>query len=131
MEMARILLVDDDDDLRCVVQGILEMEGYEILEASSCSRALHLLGEQNVDLVLLDIHLADGSGLRVLETIKANRPATAVIIMTGTVGLDNALKSIKLGAHDYITKPFSTQYLLKAIEHGLFSKDTKEDIRHS
>lgn len=131
MGRAKILLVDDDDDLRCVVRGTLEIEGYEVVEASSCSTAFALLGKGIFDLVLLDIGLSDGSGLRILESVKEHRPSTVVMMMTGTVGLDNALKSIKLGAHDYITKPFSTHYLLKAIEHALFSENTKEPLRRS
>ncbi len=131
MAIANILLVDDDDTLRGVVRATLEMEDYEIVEAPSCRTALAMLGKQSFDLVLLDIHLPDGSGLRVLEAVSERRPSTIVMMMTGAVGLDNALKSIKLGASDYITKPFSSNYLLKAIEHALLTKDTKEGLRHS
>lgn len=128
---ARILLVDDDDDLRAVMLTTLELEGYEVEEAWNCGTALSLLGRRAYDIVLLDITLPDDSGFRVLEYINESRRPIPVIMTTGTSGLDNALKSITLGAHDYITKPYNPNYLLKAIEHALSSKSTKASVRDS
>ncbi len=65
-----------------------------------------------------------------LEYINESRRPIPVIMTTGTSGLDNALKSITLGAQDYITKPYNPNYLLKAIEHALSGKSTKASIRH-
>ena len=126
---ARILLVDDDDDLRSVIMTTLEMEGYEVEEAWNCGTALSLLGRKSYDVVLLDITLPDDSGFRVLEYINDSRKPIPVIMTTGTSGLDNALKSITLGAQDYITKPYNPNYLVKAIEHALANKNTKQSVR--
>lgn len=129
--VGRILLVDDDDDLRAVIITTLEMEGYEVEEAWNCGTALSLLGRRTYDLVLLDITLPDDSGFRVLEYINESRRPIPVIMTTGTSGLDNALKSITLGAQDYITKPYNPNYLVKAIEHALEGKNSKESIKSS
>jgi DNA-binding NtrC family response regulator len=115
----QILLVDDDDEVRVVVGTILKSHGYDVAEAHNCDTALRLLGSSGFDVVLLDITLPDNSGFRVLEFIKENRLSSKVIMITGTIGLENAIKSATLGAKDYIAKPYNANYLLKSIEHVL------------
>ena len=115
----KILLVDDDKDLRDVVRVILDSSGYLVVEAADCEHALSLLASERFDLILLDIALPDRSGFRVLEFVRENHIAAKVIMITGTVGLENAIKSTSLGARDYITKPYNPNYLLKSIEHIL------------
>jgi DNA-binding response OmpR family regulator len=116
---AKILLVDDDKDLRDAVRLILKSSGYLVVEAADCQHALSLLASETFDLILLDITLPDQSGFRVLEFVKENHLASKVIVITGRVGLENAIKSATLGAADYITKPYNPNYLLKSIEHLL------------
>jgi DNA-binding response OmpR family regulator len=128
---ANILVVDDDDDLRAAVRAVLEMEGYSVEEASGCGIAMSLLGRKNYDLVLLDIALQDGSGFEVIGFMKENQLSSRIIMMTGTSGLENALRSVELGAEDYITKPFSLNYLLKAIQHALSLSGEKEGLERS
>ena len=116
---AKILLVDDDDDLRDVLQIILESGGYHVVESRDCTTAIRLLKEERFDIVLLDIGLPDGSGFNILEFVKESCPSSKVIMVTGTVGLANAIKSATLGVSDYITKPFTPHYLLRSIDHAL------------
>ena len=114
----RILLVDDDDDLRDLLHTLLSLHGYSVAEADTGGLAMDLLRNQEFDLVLLDLTLPDGSGFRVAEFLRANNLPGKVIVITGTDGLDNALRGAALGVQDYITKPFKPQYLLKSIEHA-------------
>jgi two-component system response regulator HydG len=116
---AQILLVEDDDDLRDLMQTFLRYNGYSITEACDCHTALDLLQRQNFDLVLLDINLPDGKGFRVAEVIRENHLTCKVIVVTGTAGIENALQGAAFGVHDYISKPFKPQFLLRSIEHAL------------
>ncbi len=114
-----ILVVDDDHDLRSFMLDILRQRGYDVGEAFDYDSAILRLRRQPYDLVLLDITLPGRSGLDVLEFVRQHRPACPVIIVTGTSGLDLAIRSMTLGARDYITKPCSPNYLLHSVEHAL------------
>ncbi|MBM2840270.1 MAG: putative Fis family transcriptional regulator [Bacteroidetes bacterium] len=125
----KILLVDDDDDLRDIVRTeVMVSSGHRIVEAPDCDTAIRLLQGESFDLVLLDITLPDKSGLEVLKFIKEKRLSTKVIMVTGTAGLENAITSTTLGAQDYITKPFTINYLLRSIEHALSIEHTREGL---
>lgn len=115
---AKILLVEDDDDLRDMLQTLLVLNGYSVTEAPTGDLAMGLLGSQQFDLVLLDIILPDGNGFRVAEFIRANNLPSKVIVMTGSGDVENTLKGAALGVQDYIPKPFKPQNLLKSIEHA-------------
>jgi two-component system response regulator AtoC len=123
----RILVVDDDDDLRRVVRRALESENYEVHEAANSTAALAILNEGQCDLVLLDIVLPDSSGFTVIEHVRLMVPRIPVIMMTGTSGLENAVRSVRLGAEDYVAKPFTLSYLLKAIERAIAGQAENPD----
>lgn len=127
----RILLVDDDDDLRDLLQTLLRTHGYSVTEAQTGNIAMDLLRDQKFDLVLLDLTLPDGSGFRVAEFLRANKLPGKVIVVTGTDGLENATRGAALGVQDYITKPFKPQYLLKSIEHALSIEISNQGSRPS
>ena len=116
---ARILLVEDDDDVRSLMQTTLEFNGHSVVEARDCSTAMQLLKGQDFDVVLLDITLPDGKGFTVARFLQENNLSQKVIMITGTAGLENAVKSAALGVKEYITKPFSTNYLLRCIDNVL------------
>ena len=120
-----ILLVEDDDAVREVLhEHVLTSAGYRVVEAIDCANALSCLENEHFDLILLDITLPDKSGLEVLRSVRQKNLSTRVIVLTGTEGYDYSILSRALGVHDYIRKPFSTQYLLKAIEHALSVSST-------
>ena len=125
----KILLVDDDDDLRSLTRTVLTNEGYSVVEAGNCTLAFDLLRSQQFALVLLDITLPDGNGLRVAEFIRENKLDCKVIVVTGTTGLANALKGISIGIRDYIAKPFTLEYLMRSIEHVLSTEATSQGSR--
>ena len=114
-------MVDDDDSLRAVLRGVLMSRGYCIVEAPDCRTALELLRSVKFDVVLLDITLPDRSGFEVLGYVSENQLSCKVIMITGTMGLENAMKSAARGVQDYITKPYTSNYLLRSIEHALVS----------
>ncbi len=117
----RVLIVDDQADIRMHVRGILQDEGYKTYEAHHDDSAFAILNEKNIDIVLLDIWL-EGSqkdGMEILKDIHANTPDMPVIMISGHGTIEMATQAIKDGAYDFIEKPFKTDRLLHLIERGL------------
>jgi DNA-binding response OmpR family regulator len=119
MTQARILVVDDDDPLREVLRNQLEAAGYQCDDARDGQEAIDKLRAGGVDLMLLDINMPEKSGIDVLRFLKENSIQCRVIMLTGRIGFSIATESLKLGADEYITKPFSLDYLLSAIQRVL------------
>jgi two-component system, NtrC family, response regulator AtoC len=103
----RLLVVDDEQSIRKLCITVGEALGYVCLEAESGESALALLEEQSVDMVLSDMVMPHMSGLEFLERVKKLLPRTEVALMTGHGSIETAVQAMKLGAYDYITKPFS------------------------
>jgi DNA-binding response OmpR family regulator len=116
MDQLRILFVDDDADLRRIVKDQLGPQGYVVDEAEDGAKAIALLEKGNYGLMLLDINMPVKSGIDVLKFIKEKGLSCKVIMLTGRVGFSVATETLKLGADDYITKPFNIDYLLFAIK---------------
>jgi len=116
MDKLRILYVDDDADLRGLVRDQLTPLGYEVDEAEDGAVALEMLGKGNYALMLLDINMPGKSGIDVLKFIKEKGLKCKVIMLTGRVGFSVATETLKLGADDYITKPFNIEYLQFSIK---------------
>jgi DNA-binding response OmpR family regulator len=115
----KILFVDDDDELREIVRDQLTAAGYELDEAVDGEAAIEKLGSVEYDLVLLDITMPGATGMDVLKFIKERSLTCRVIMLTGMVGLSVAIDSMKMGADDYITKPYHMEYLLASIKRSL------------
>lgn len=115
----KILYVDDDASIRAAVRGEITDAGYELDEADDGYEAMKKLGEGNYDLLLLDINMPGKSGIDVLRFIRDKQLSTRVIMLSGRVGFNVATETLKLGADEYITKPFSVDYLLLTIKNVL------------
>ncbi|HET9731318.1 MAG TPA: response regulator transcription factor [Acidimicrobiales bacterium] len=103
---ARLLVVDDDDDVRAMVSQILSADGYRVLEARDGKGALEAVVEQSPDLVLLDVVLGGEDGMDVLATLRRTSDVP-VIMLTGKGQEIDRVLGLKLGADDYVVKPFS------------------------
>ena len=119
---AKILLIDDNKSRRDSLRTALMSNAEFAVEAADCSSAISLIGTESFDLILLDVTLPDKSGFRVLGFLRENHLAGKVIVITGTIELENEIKSTTPGAGDYITKPYNPRYLLMSIEHVLSDK---------
>jgi DNA-binding NtrC family response regulator len=118
--MATILLIDDDDQVRMLFQVALAGAGYRVLVAENGKRGLRLLERQEVDLMLVDILMADMDGLELLPRFRRMQPACKIIAMSGGAGEWDSLHTAKhLGANDTLKKPFGLQELLDAISSQL------------
>jgi DNA-binding NtrC family response regulator len=122
MSKGKILVVDDEDIVRTSCSRTLSPEGYEVRLAKNGVEGLKMANEDRFDLVLTDLKMPDMDGIEVLRIIKEKWPETAVIIVTGYQTVDTAVKAIKLGAYDYIEKPFTPDALISAVAEALASK---------
>ncbi|HKV55779.1 MAG TPA: sigma-54 dependent transcriptional regulator [Candidatus Binataceae bacterium] len=116
--MAKILIVDDEKNIRAGLMTFFVSCGYEVIGAESGARALELLSAAP-DLVLTDYRMAELNGLELLQEIKRRRPDTSVILMTAYATVENAVAAIKSGAFDYITKPFTLDRIQHLAERAL------------
>jgi len=118
-EKRRILVVDDEDALRTVLSGELVSEGYDVRTAADGDEAVSNLEKEGFDLILLDIKMPRMNGFEVLKFVKEKFPKTKVVMLTGFADLKNAIESKKLGAEDFVSKPYDLVDLLTTIERVL------------
>jgi DNA-binding response OmpR family regulator len=116
-----VLIIEDDADIRNFARRVLELEGYDVLEAETGHEGLRLARESEVNLVLLDLRLPDDSGWVILEQMK-NEPAMAavpVIVFTASIGEPQKERALGRGAADYLVKPLSATDLKNAVARVL------------
>ena len=117
--MPNILVVDDKDSMRNMLTETLNEEGYRVDSASTGKKAIDLVHNKSYDLVLTDLKMPDIDGLQVLSDIKDHDDETAVILMTAYGTIEDAVSAMKLGAYDFITKPFDTDHLCMLVNRAL------------
>jgi DNA-binding NtrC family response regulator len=115
----RVLVVDDEEALRIVLSAELEGEGYQIASAADGQEAINILATKEFDLILLDIKMPNVDGFEVLKYVKEHCPKTKVVMLTGFADLKNAIESKKLGAEDFVSKPYDLVDLLTTVERVL------------
>ena len=127
-----ILIVDDENDIRNLVSGILQDEGYQTRLASDGLSAIESVKMRQPSLVILDVWLGDGErdGLKILELIKRDHPYVPVVMISGHSTIETAVSAIKKGAYDFLEKPFQTERLLliakRAIESSRLKRENDE-----
>ena len=128
--MAReILIVDDEADIRMLITGILADEGYETREASNSTETLDEIRKRRPDLVILDVWLQNSEldGIEVLTKLKRVDPTLPVVIISGHGTIGTAVQAIKLGAYDFIEKPFKSDRLLLVVERALEAAELRSE----
>ena len=125
-----ILIVDDEADIRMLVGGLLNDEGYQTREAGDANSALEAIRARRPSLVLLDIWLqgSRADGLVLLSEIKADHPDVPVVMMTGHGTIETAVAAMKQGAYEFIEKPFQSDRLLLVIERAIESARMRREI---
>lgn len=117
--MATVLVVDDEPEIRASVRGILAEEGLRVLEAEDGRQALDLIRDENPELVILDVWMPEVDGLQLLQRLQDSRAQSQVIMISGHGNIETAVKATKLGAFDFIEKPFSLDGLLRVVNRAL------------
>ena len=126
---SRILVVDDEAEIRRSVRMILEYEGYDVQEASSGPEAVALIEREPPDLVFLDIKMAGMDGLEALQKIRQVNDALPVVIISGHGTVSTAVEATKLGAFDFIEKPLASERVLVTIRNALDQTRLKDENR--
>ena len=117
--MATVLIVDDEADIRASLTGVLSDEGLRVLQAEDGRQALDLVSREQPELVLLDIWMPDLDGIQVLRELKESGASAEVVVISGHGNIETAVKATKLGAFDFIEKPFSLEGLLRTVNRAL------------
>jgi len=125
--VSRILIVDDEQSLRDMLSLALSDEGWDVATAGDGEAAVAALQAEDVDVVLSDIRMPGMDGLELLRELTANAPDTDVIMMTAHASTDTAIEALRLGAYDYITKPFDLEELKITVRRALDQQALRRD----
>jgi len=124
---ARILIVDDDENIRKVLTTILEDEGYIVESAKTAKKAIEKTRKKIYNLALIDIRLPDMEGIKLLTKMKDTMPKMRKIIITGYPTLQNAVEAVNRGADAYIIKPFNIKEVLNTIREEIIKQQEEKE----
>ena len=122
-ELVRVLVVDDEEPVRNLLQRVLKEAGYDVVTATNGQEALDKVSQLNVGVVLLDIKMPGMSGIEVLQQITTNWPETCVVMATAAGDAQTAVEAMKAGAYDYITKPFDRDDVVRKVQKAIEKRD--------
>ncbi|MBI4231944.1 sigma-54-dependent Fis family transcriptional regulator, partial [Candidatus Peregrinibacteria bacterium] len=125
---AKILVVDDERLIRWSLSERLKKEGYQIVEAENGAMATEKFGSEMPDIVLLDLKLPDADGLTLLKEFKSQSSSTPVLIITAFSAVDSAIEAMKLGAYDYIAKPFNMDEMVLILQRTLETTALRREV---
>ena len=126
----RILLVEDEENIRNVVKLNLEMEGYEVVETDNGKAAVHIFQEQHFDLLILDVMLPEMNGFEICEQVRLSNTTVPIIFLTAKDTPQDRVAGLKKGADDYLTKPFNLEELLLRVQN-LLKRSNKQAAEES
>ncbi|MCJ7831050.1 MAG: response regulator, partial [Dehalococcoidia bacterium] len=126
--MERVLIVDDEEQMRELLAKVLEKNGYQVTTAGDGGQALALLEKEPMDLVVTDVRMPGLDGMEALKAIKELNPEIVVIIMTAFGSIDQAVQAVKEGAYDYINKPFKIDEMLLTIRKALEERRLRHEV---
>jgi len=127
--MAQVLIIDDHDSMREGLELLLRRRGHRTHSAETGKQGMELLGEHGADLVITDLKMARMDGLEVLRQVKETAPETEVLVITGYGTVEKAVEAMKLGAADFITKPFSSEEFAVKVDRLLSDREERERLR--
>ncbi len=127
--MAQILIIDDHDSMREGLELLLRRRGHRTISAENGPSGLDLLEESGADLVITDLKMAKMNGLQVLKEVRERFPATEVLVITAYGTIEKAVEAMKLGAADFLTKPFSSEEFAVKVDRLLHTREERERLR--
>jgi putative two-component system response regulator len=125
----KILVVDDDENIRDLLTNRLSKQGFDCMSAESGASAIQLINTKRFDAVLADVHMPGMSGIELLQHLKARDPETTVLMITGNDTTTDAVIAMKLGADDYILKPFSFDEVLIELNRALERRQLRKEVQ--
>ena len=127
--MDRVLIVDDEKGMRDFLSIMLKKEGYAVVASESADKASELVGKGEFDLVISDIAMPGKSGIEILKQTKAANPDTPVIMITAYASTESAIEALKLGAYDYIIKPFDVEEMKTVVRNAIEKRRLENENR--
>lgn len=127
---ARILVVDDELQVRTMIGASLERQGYDVQLAGSGHEAMEALEKNVFDLVLTDIVMQDGNGITLLERMRIQQPNLPVVMVTAIHDISVAIDSMRRGAYDYLLKPFEREHLMSTVERALSHRQALQESQN-
>ena len=124
----QILVVDDDESIRKLLSVVLARDGYLITTAEDGIQAVEVFKEQAADIVLMDIRMPGLNGLEAMQQMQLIRPGATIILMTAFAELETAIQAIKMGAFDYVIKPFDLAEIRLLVERAWQMRDMRRQI---
>jgi len=126
--MARILVIDDDENYRAVLRGFIEEKGHTVLEASGADEGLKVFSEEKIDLVVSDMMMPVKSGLDLLHALKQIQPKVLFIMVTGFPTLEIATRAMRDGAYDFLAKPVEMNQLAAVMHRALSTVELRSNL---
>lgn len=114
--MTTILVVDDEHQIRALLHSTLRFAGYDVLEAADGTAALDMLSASDIDLIVLDVGLPDIDGFEMVRLLRSRNVLTPVLMLTARLEVEDRVHGLRLGADDYVTKPFSAAEIVARVE---------------
>lgn len=112
----RVLVVDDEDDLRVLLSQQINIAGYDVSSAADGEEAINIIKKNSFDVVLLDINMPKVNGIEVLKFIHKNYPSIKAVMLTGFADLKHAMEAREFGARDFIGKPYKLEDIMSTID---------------
>src|SRR5690606_15525939 len=127
MSMVSILIIEDDVAFSAMLKTFFEKRDYKVQSALTAEDGFKKLSSNSIDLVLTDVRLPDSDGVEILQEVKRNYPEIQVIVMTNYAEINMAVKAMKNGAFDYVSKPFQPETILQTIKNALSKKNVEKE----
>jgi two-component system, sensor histidine kinase and response regulator len=126
-----ILIVDDDEGFRSLVATTIQDEGYDVENIGDAEKAIGMAREKSYDIILLDVRMPGMTGIDALKVLKKESPLTDYIMLTGVHDISIAVEAVKLGAREFLTKPFESDYLLQQLRSTLRARAAEKKLREA
>ena len=125
----RILLVDDEEDLRWLVSRFLKKQGLEVIEAEDAEQALQLFEAESPQIVISDVRMPGRSGVELMQELRSVDPQLPMILISAVEDVATAVEAMKIGAYDFLTKPFDNERLLSLVQRALETVALREELK--
>jgi DNA-binding NtrC family response regulator len=124
----KTLIIEQDDANACLIEEILISQGLEVIRAQGGKEALEILSEENLPIVITNLEMSDIDGFGIIDFLKKRKRDSLVIVMTGHASTDSVIEALRLGAYDYIIKPFVPEFLLNTVLRAFDFISRRDDL---
>jgi CheY-like chemotaxis protein/anti-anti-sigma regulatory factor len=124
----RVLVVDDEENVRVTTAAILEQEGYDVATASDGREALEMVARKHFDLVLTDLRMEDMDGIALLHDLQTQHPNLVTIVLTGYASIESSIDALRQGVYDYLVKPCMVEDLKRTVRRALEHREQRQRI---